>query len=97
MELNRNSSGMLNGLPKTPKETNKVGPIVGVLVIVLVIIIAVLYFFSQKLNTTQTTDTIVNQNPVEKIVENIPPSNSNDAAVIQADLDAQLKDIDFSF
>lgn len=96
MELNKNSSGMLNGLPRTPKETNKVGPIIGVLVIVLIIIIAVLYFFSQKLNTTQTTDIIVNEAPTEQIVENIP-SNQNSASVIQADLDAQLKDVDYSF
>jgi hypothetical protein len=91
---NKNANGMLNGLPRSPQESKKIGPIIGVLVIVLVIIIAALYFFGQRLNTTPT----VNEVPVktEPVSQPIPVVN-NDAAAINADLDAQLKDIDYSF
>lgn len=101
MEPNINSSGMMNGLPPVPKENKKIGPIIGVLVIVLIIIVGALVFFGKKLNTTPTTDT--SQNPIENtsgtienINETIPPTEDSSAA-IEADLDAQLQDIDYSF
>lgn len=97
MEPNRNSSGMLNGLPRTPGENRKIGPIIGVLVIVLVIIIAALYFFGQKLNTNPTT-TEVSEIPVTTEQTGVQTTNTNDeAAAINADLDAQLQDVDYSF
>jgi Na+-transporting methylmalonyl-CoA/oxaloacetate decarboxylase gamma subunit len=76
-------------------DTNKkVGPIVGVLVIVLVIIIASLYFFGRKLNTENTNTTP----STEAVVETTSTEESTDsAAVIEADIDSQLKDIDTSF
>lgn len=101
MEPNINPSGMMNGLPPVPKENKKIGPIIGVLVIVLIIIVAALVFFGKKLNTTPTTDTA--QNPVENtsgVVENINeviPQTEDNGAAIEADLDAQLQDIDYSF
>ncbi len=88
MESNTNASGMMNGMPPVQKENKKLGPILGVLVIALVIIIAVLYFFSQKLNT----NTEVNTTETTEVT-----STSSDAAVIESDLDAQLQDIDYSF
>ena len=99
MEPN-NSNSMLNGLPLTPKDGKKIGPILGVLVIVLVIIIAALYFFSQNLNT-KSTPTESSPVVVEEMDETSNSTSSeaigNDAAAIQAELDMQLKDIDYSF
>lgn len=92
---------MLNGLPLTPKDNKKVGPIVGVLVIVLVIIIAAIYFFSQKLNTTpapvENTPAVTNTDTSVQASTTSSVTTSNDAAAIQSDLDNQLKDIDYSF
>ncbi len=99
MEPNQNSSGMINGLPPVAHEGNKkIGPIIGVLVIVLLIIIGAFYVFGKKLNTSPTT---TDQTQVKSDV----PANdtastqqsASDAAVIQSDLDAQLKDVDYSF
>ncbi len=99
MELKKNSNSMLNGLPLTPKDNKKIGPIVGVLVIVLVIIVAALYFFSQRLNTT--TAEIKNEVSDSSVVTNSGTTTgletSNEAAAIEADLDKQLLDIDYSF
>lgn len=72
----------------------KIGPIVAALVVVLVIIIASLYFFGQKLNTTTPKNTQVA--PTQEIETNATTSD-NSAAAINADLDLQLKDIDYSF
>jgi hypothetical protein len=88
MEQNTNASGMMNGMPPVAKENKKVGPILGALVIVLVIIIAALYFFGQKLNTTPVTPEVNTEETT---------GTSSEAAVIESDLDAQLKDIDYSF
>lgn len=95
MDINtQNSSGMMNGMPPTPKTEKKVGPIVGVLIIVLVLIVAALYFFGQKLNTenapvtsTSTSETSMSANA----------NSANDLATMQADLNSQLKDVDYSF
>jgi len=97
MEPNINPSGMMNGLPPVPKENKKIGPIIGVLVIVLIIIIGALVFFGKKLNTTPTTDT--NQEPAEVFsnVDSTLPVTEDSSAAIEADLDAQLQDIDYSF
>lgn len=91
---------MLNGLPLTPKDNKKVGPIVGILVIVLVVVIAALYFFSQNLNTTSgqiESAPIVTEETVVETDTTGGTSTPNDAAAIQAELDMQLKDIDYSF
>lgn len=95
MEFNtQNSSGMMNGMPPITQPEKKVGPIVGALVIVLILIIAALYFFGQKLNTN-TTVPPVKESPVSENSANV--SSSTEVQSIQADLDAQLKDIDYSF
>ncbi len=94
MEPNRNSSGMLNGLPKVPQNSGGIGPIIGVLVIVLIIIIAALYFFGQKLNTTPTVEQT--PTPTNTTSQTTTPTPDN-ATAINADLDAQLKDVDYSF
>jgi hypothetical protein len=94
MESNKNSSGMLNGLPQTPRENRKIGPIVGVLVIVLVIIIAGIYFFGKRLNTVNTIDdvpTTIEVPQQQALIEN------SDISTINTDLNEQLKDIDYSF
>jgi len=95
MEPNQNSNGMLNGLPLTPKDNRKIGPIVGVLVIVLVIIVGALYFFSQRLNTTDTNTTETTADMQESTTDDT--TNSNGASALEADLDSQLLDIDYSF
>ena len=92
MEPNiQNSSGMMNGMPPEPKQTKKVGPIIGALVIVLIIIIAALYIFGKRLNTTAPASM---QNTTENTAS---LSSSTDTQDINADLDAQLKDVDYSF
>lgn len=84
MEPNiQNSSGMMNGMPPEPKQTKKVGPVIGTLVIVLIIIIAALYLFGKRLNTTTPT--------------NSDGYSQTSEADLNADLDAQLKDVDYSF
>jgi len=93
MEPNQNSNSMLNGLPLTPKDNKKIGPIVGALVIVLLIIIGALYFFGQRLNTSATET----ENAQESTINNDVSANPNDAAAIEAILDSQLIDIDYSF
>lgn len=72
----------------------KIGPIVAGLVIALIVIIGGLYFFARDLNTnkdvtpTPTTTTVTTDADV---------AAENDAAVIQADLDSQASDLDYSF
>lgn len=92
MNPNQNSSGMMNGMPPIANENKKIGPILGLLVIILVIIIASLYFFGKKLNTTPSTET-----PIETVTPVTPVSEDSSAAAIDAELDAQLEDIDYSF
>ena len=93
MEPNiQNSSGMMNGMPPAPKETKKVGPIIGALVVVLIIIVVALYFFGQRVSTsTPTTDSQANTSQQANL------SSSTDVKDLQADLDVQLKDVDYSF
>ncbi len=100
MEPNTNSSGMMNGLPQVPKENKKIGPILGALAIVLIIIIASLIFFGKKLNTNSSTNT--EQSSIETPVDATQTSTESQgiedsSAAINADLDLQLKDIDYSF
>lgn len=91
MEPNtQNSSGMMNGIPPVAKQDKKVGPIIGVLVIVLVLIIGALWFFGQRLNTSPSAQKA-------NVESSASASTANDAAGIKADLDAQMKDIDYSF
>ncbi|MDQ5893389.1 MAG: hypothetical protein QG640_401 [Patescibacteria group bacterium] len=94
MEPNtQNSSGMMNGIPPVPKSDKKVGPIIGALVVVLIIIIAVLWFFGQKLNTTSDE----NSGQQNVIRNEAGLSTSTNEVDLEADLDAQLQDIDYSF
>lgn len=97
MDSNQNSNGMMNGIPPVAQPEKKIGPIVGVLVIVLILIIVALYFFGHKLNTTPT---VQEQTPVVQEIVNIDNTanvSSTDSAVLEADLDEQLQDIDYSF
>jgi hypothetical protein len=101
MEPNTNSSGMMNGLPQVPKENRKIGPILGALAIVLIIIIASLIFFGKKLNTNSSTN--IEQTTTDASVDATSQTNTesqgieDSSAAINADLDLQLKDIDYSF
>lgn len=97
MEPNINSSGMLNNIPTPPKENRKIGPIVGVLVIVLLIIIAALYFLGRGLNTNTQTDTGTQAIEMTNDEAKTDGIDANTSAAIESDLDAQLKDIDYSF
>ncbi len=98
MDNNINPSSMMNGMPPVPKNEKKIGPIVSVLVIVLVIVIASLYFFSQKLNTTpNVSEETVTSEKVTNTENTANLSSGTDSDSLNADLDAQLKDIDYSF
>lgn len=96
----QNSSGMMNGMPPQVKTEKKVGPIVGALIIILVLIIAALYFFGQKLNTEAPSQELA---PVGETSMNNSDSmtasaaKSDDVTSLEADLNAELKDIDYSF
>ncbi len=91
----QNSSGMMNGIPPVPKSDKKVGPILGALAVVLIIIIAALWFFGQKLDTTsQESDSANQETPVRN---EAGLSTSTNEADLEADLDAQLQDVDYSF
>ena len=102
MDINtQNSSGMMNGMPPEVRTEKKVGPIVGALIIVLILIVAALYFFGQKLNTeTPAQDTTsmqsVSPTPESTTVANAS-SSSDDIASMQADLNSQLQNVDYSF
>ena len=102
MDINtQNSSGMMNGMPPKPQTEKKVGPIAGALIIVLILIIAALYFFGQKLNTEsipqQSTSALQSPAAVPTDAMSANASSSNDVASLQADLNSQLKDVDYSF
>jgi flagellar biogenesis protein FliO len=93
MEPNvQNSSGMMNGIPPVPQTNKKLGPVIGALVIVLILIIASIWFFGK--NTTPASD----ENNQDTVLRNEAGlSNSTNEADINADLDAQLQDVDYSF
>ncbi len=101
MENMQNSSGMMNGMPPQPKTARKVGPIVGILIIVIILIVAAIYFFVPKTDSTapvqntqavQTTPTNNTGDQTASVV-----AKSDDLATLEADLSAELKDIDYSF
>ncbi|MEK7463780.1 MAG: hypothetical protein AAB610_01525 [Patescibacteria group bacterium] len=95
MEPNtQNSSGMMNGIPPVPKPERKVGPIIGTLVIVLIIIIAALWFFGGKLDTTSQESNVNQEVPIRN---EAGLSTSTNEVDLEADLDAQLQDVDYSF
>jgi putative effector of murein hydrolase len=72
----------------------KIGPIVAGLVIALIVIIGGLYFFARDLNTNKD----VTPTPAPTTVTTTADvAAENDAAVIQADLDSQASDLDYSF
>lgn len=95
--IQQNASGMMNGMPPAPKTERKVGPIVGTLIIILVLVIAALYFFGQKLNTDAPAlqPAQSEQVPAESMAA--AANNSDDVSSIEADLGAQLQDVDYSF
>lgn len=91
----------MNGMPPTPQVEKKVGPIVGALIIVLVLIIAALYFFGQKLNTDSVP---VETAPVTQTTPDTSTSamaanasSADDMTTLQADINAQMQDVDYSF
>lgn len=96
----QNSSGMMNGLPPVGQKDRKIGPIVGALIIIILIIVAALYFFGKKMNTTESivpADAIVETTATTETTSDTNLSTSTDVNAIQADLDAQLNDVDYSF
>ncbi len=100
MDINtQNSSGMMNGMPPVPSTEKKVGPIVGALIIVLILIIAALYFFGSKLNTQAPVES--QQQATLETADNgemtASAAQADDVASLQADLDMQMKDVDYSF
>ncbi len=96
MEINtQESSGMMNGMPPTINPERKIGSIIAVLIIVLILIIVSLFYFGKNLNT-KSTDTYNGDDVIPARNEEVL-STSTDSAVLEADLDAQLKDIDSSF
>ena len=100
MDINQNSSGMMNGMPPINHNEKKVGPIVGALIIVLILIIAALYFFGQKLNTESTVPSDTSsQTSMETPTNSMTASASqaDDVQTLQSDLDNQLKNVDYSF
>ncbi|HEY4478694.1 MAG TPA: hypothetical protein VI775_02530 [Candidatus Paceibacterota bacterium] len=101
---NQNSSGMMNGMPPVPQQEKKVGPIVGALIIVLIIIIAALYFIGQRLNINSIDDQNmteeINQEQTMTVDQNIISEGSagpDNIQTLEADLDNELKNIDYSF
>lgn len=97
MEINQSSSGMMNGIPPVPKEEKKIGPILGVLVIVLAIIVAVLYFFTGKINNVTPAQDTTTTSSEQISTTTKTDEDVSDEKTIEADLDSQLKDIDYSF
>ena len=100
MDINtQNSSGMMNGMPPSPSTEKKVGPIVGALIIVLILIIAALYFFGSRLNnqTPVETSSQSSQEAVNMTATATQASQADDVDSLQADLDVQMKDVDYSF
>lgn len=91
MDINtQNSSGMMNGIPQVPQTEKKVGPIAGALIIVLILVIAALYFFGKKLNTDSVpVDTTTTQSA--------SAVQADSTETLQADLNAQLEGVDYSF
>ena len=97
MDINtQNSSGMMNGMPPVAHENKKVGPIIGALIVVLILIITALFFFGQRLNTQAplTTDTEV---PIRNEAAASSAATSDDSTTLNAELDAQMRDVDYSF
>lgn len=92
----QNSSGMMNGMPPARQPERKVGPIVGALIIVLILIIAALYFFGRRLNTTAPASTN-DQSAITTPAQPAAATQADDVNSIQADLNGQLKDVDYSF
>ena len=98
MDINtQNSSGMMNGMPPVIKEEKKIGPIIGALVIILVIIIVALFLFGKRLNNNSVQQTQIPESEVPLRNEAGIMSTDEENTILQADLEAQLKDIDSSF
>lgn len=96
---NQNSSGMMNGLPPQSKTDKKIGPIVGALIIVLIIIIASLYIFGKNLNTETEvmTPEAATTEETSDATASVASPIIDDTTSLDAELDAQLKDVDYSF
>lgn len=88
---------MINGMPPLPKEHKRVGPIIGALVIILIVIIAALYFLGQRADT-DTTIIEEEQTTQKEIIRNEATTFDQETQIeLNADLDAQLDDVDYSF
>lgn len=98
MDINQNSSGMMNGIPPVGQKERKIGPIIGALIVIIILIVASLYFFGKKLNTE--TSAPVEEVPAVETVQTsseTPLSDSTETNALEADLNAQLNDVDYSF
>ena len=86
----------MNGMPPQPQTEKKVGPMVGALIIILVLIIAALYFFGSKLNTAPVVE---NVQVMEETQQEMPAAaaQADDVETLEAELSAELQDIDYSF
>ncbi len=85
-------------MPPQLHQEKRIGPIVGVLIIVLVLILGALYFFSQRLDTTPVVE---DQASVQTSESNsnmtASAAEADDVTSLQTDLEAEMKDVDYSF
>jgi hypothetical protein len=96
MNENQNPNAMLNGMPPMPQEsTNKKGLVLIVLVVILLVILGLMYTLKGS-NSSINTDT-ANVPQESTPIRNEGSLQDPTDAQIQADLDAQLKDVDYSF
>lgn len=100
--IKSNPSQMTNGMPGMPEKSGKnLGVMLGVLVVVLIIIIGGIFVFGKSSSSPENIKINDSTVPVQATETNVirnEAGNTSDAdAQIQADLDAQLKDVDYSF
>ncbi len=98
MEPNiQQSSGMANGIPPVPQEPRKkIGPVIGIIAVVLLIIMLSLYFMGRK-DTDMVDNDTSEINSQSEMTAEIQNGTASEEAMLEADLNAQLEDIDYSF
>ncbi len=100
MDTNTNNNQMGNGMnyqSMPPKKEKRVGPIVGILIVVLALIIAIIYFVGAKIGTSTESMQNTQTNSQDNSSLTANASKADDVNTLNADLDSQLKDIDYSF
>ncbi len=81
-----------------PKQEKHLGPIFGVLIIVLILIIGALYFLGPKFNAAPAVDEQTSVLPSETNSSMAAAAGeADDVDTLQADLNAEMKDVDYSF